>query len=249
MRGSGAGSALAFTAVLGLVVGVVIVGQTLYAVTREHMRELATLKALGASDWEIVGFVAWQAGLLAFVGGGIGLLQSLLVRAGSRGRGSWCSSRPRCWRWASARCCDVRRGEPVERARGAAARGRRGVQVSADALVRAKDVTRSYGEGDLAVPVLHGITLEIRAGELSLLMGPSGSGKTTLLSILAGLLRPTTGDVELCGVPISSLPDAEAARVRRRNLGFVFQTYNLFPALTALDNVAEVLALQGALHR
>ncbi len=117
--------------------------------------------------------------------------------------------------------------------------------MSADALVRAKDVTRSYGEGDLAVPVLHGITLEIRAGELSLLMGPSGSGKTTLLSILAGLLRPTTGDVELCGVPISSLPDAEAARVRRRNLGFVFQTYNLFPALTALDNVAEVLALQG----
>lgn len=117
--------------------------------------------------------------------------------------------------------------------------------MSADALVRAKDVTRSYGEGDLAVPVLHGINLEIRAGELSLLMGPSGSGKTTLLSILAGLLRPTTGDVELCGVPISSLPDAEAARVRRRNLGFVFQTYNLFPALTALDNVAEVLALQG----
>lgn len=117
--------------------------------------------------------------------------------------------------------------------------------MSADALVRAKDVTRSYGEGDLAVPVLHGITIEIRAGELSLLMGPSGSGKTTLLSILAGLLRPTTGDVELCGVPISSLPDAEAARVRRRNLGFVFQTYNLFPALTALDNVAEVLALQG----
>ncbi len=117
--------------------------------------------------------------------------------------------------------------------------------MSADALVRAKDVTRSYGEGDLAVPVLHGITLEIRAGELSLLMGPSGSGKTTLLSILAGLLRPTTGDVELCGVPISSLPDAEAARVRRRNLGFVFQTYNLFPALTALDNVAEVLRLKG----
>ncbi len=80
VNGSGAGSALAFTAILGLVVGVVIVGQTLYAVTREHMRELATLKALGASDWEIVGFVAWQAGLLALVGGGIGLLQSLLIR-------------------------------------------------------------------------------------------------------------------------------------------------------------------------
>lgn len=112
-------------------------------------------------------------------------------------------------------------------------------------LVRATDVTRSYGMGDLAVPVLHGVSLDIRAGELSLLMGPSGSGKTTLLSILAGLLRPTTGDVELCGVPISKLPDSEAAKVRRNNLGFVFQTYNLFPALTALDNVAEVLSLQG----
>ncbi len=117
--------------------------------------------------------------------------------------------------------------------------------MTAEALVRATDVTRSYGVGALAVPVLHGVSLEIRAGELSLLMGPSGSGKTTLLSILAGLLRPTTGAVELCGVPISSLPDSAAARVRRANLGFVFQTYNLFPALTALDNVAEVLTLQG----
>jgi putative ABC transport system ATP-binding protein len=112
-------------------------------------------------------------------------------------------------------------------------------------LVRAAGVTRSFGEGELAVPVLHGVSLEIRAGQLSLLMGPSGSGKTTLLSILAGLLRPSAGSVELCGVPISSLPDAAAARVRRENLGFVFQTYNLFPALTALDNVAEVLVLKG----
>ncbi len=87
VNGSGAGSALAFTAILGLVVGVVIVGQTLYAVTREHMRELATLKALGASDWEIVGFVAWQAGLLAFVGGGIGMIQSLLIRVAIAGQG------------------------------------------------------------------------------------------------------------------------------------------------------------------
>jgi putative ABC transport system ATP-binding protein len=76
-------------------------------------------------------------------------------------------------------------------------------------------------------------------------MGPSGSGKTTLLCLLSGLLRPTTGDVELCDVPISRLPDRAAAEVRRRGVGFVFQTYNLFPALSALDNVAEVLALKG----
>jgi putative ABC transport system ATP-binding protein len=114
-----------------------------------------------------------------------------------------------------------------------------------DVLVRAERVTRTFGRAALAVPVLHGVSLEVRAGELALLMGPSGSGKTTLLSVLAGLLRPTTGSVSLCGVPISSLPDAASAKVRREHLGFVFQTYNLFPALTALDNVAEVLRLKG----
>ncbi len=79
---SGAGTALGFSALLGLVVGVVIVGQTLYALTREHLRELATLKALGGLDREIVGFVTWQAGFLAAVGGTAGLAQTVFVRAG-----------------------------------------------------------------------------------------------------------------------------------------------------------------------
>ncbi|MBK9001695.1 MAG: ABC transporter ATP-binding protein [Myxococcales bacterium] len=87
--------------------------------------------------------------------------------------------------------------------------------------------------------------MEVFAGELVLLMGPSGSGKTTLISILAGLLRPTGGQVELCGARISEQHEAEVTRVRRRHLGFVFQSYNLFPALTALDNIAEVLKLKG----
>lgn len=82
VNGSGAGTALGFSALLGLIVGVVIVGQTLYAVTREHLRELATLKAIGASDREIVGFVAWQAALLAAAGSVIGLVFTLAVRAG-----------------------------------------------------------------------------------------------------------------------------------------------------------------------
>ncbi len=114
-----------------------------------------------------------------------------------------------------------------------------------EVLARATAVTKRFGAGDLAVPVLHGVTVTVRAGELCLLMGPSGSGKTTLLSILAGLLRPTAGEVELCGEVISAQPDAAAVRVRRAHLGFVFQTYNLFPALSALDNVAEVLTLKG----
>ncbi|MBE7485291.1 MAG: ABC transporter ATP-binding protein [Polyangiaceae bacterium] len=87
--------------------------------------------------------------------------------------------------------------------------------------------------------------MEVFAGELVLLMGPSGSGKTTLISILAGLLRPTGGQVELCGARISEQHEAEVTRVRRRHLGFVFQSYNLFPALSALDNIAEVLKLKG----
>jgi putative ABC transport system ATP-binding protein len=111
--------------------------------------------------------------------------------------------------------------------------------------VRATDVAKTFGTGELATPVLEGVTLRIDAGELVLLMGPSGSGKTTLISVLAGLLRPSGGHVLLCGEPISELSESEVARVRRRHLGFVFQTYNLFPALSALDNVAEVLRLKG----
>jgi len=112
-------------------------------------------------------------------------------------------------------------------------------------LVRARGLTKSYRMGQVQTTVLREVSLDVRAGELALLMGPSGSGKTTLLCLLSGMLRPSAGEVELCGVPITRLPDRHAAEVRRSSLGFVFQTYNLFPALTALDNVAEVLALKG----
>ncbi len=112
-------------------------------------------------------------------------------------------------------------------------------------LVEATEVTKVFGEGRLATPVLHGVSLSVRAGELCLLMGPSGSGKTTLISILAGLLRPTSGRVDLCGVTISGATEEAITRVRRAHLGFVFQTYNLFPALTALENVSEILRLKG----
>jgi putative ABC transport system ATP-binding protein len=115
----------------------------------------------------------------------------------------------------------------------------------AQVLAQARAVSKTFSSGSLVATVLHEVSLAVRAGEFALLMGPSGSGKTTLLCLLSGLLRPSEGQIDLCGVPISSLPDRAAAEVRRRSVGFVFQTYNLFPALTALDNVAEVLALKG----
>ena len=112
-------------------------------------------------------------------------------------------------------------------------------------LARAREVSKTFRSGTIEATVLRDVTLEVRAGEFVLLMGPSGSGKTTLLCVLSGLLRPTGGDVDLCGVPISHLPERAAGEVRRHKVGFVFQSYNLFPALSALDNVAEVLALKG----
>jgi putative ABC transport system ATP-binding protein len=112
-------------------------------------------------------------------------------------------------------------------------------------LVAARSVEKRYGEGPLATQVLHAVDFAVAPGELVLLCGPSGSGKTTLVSILAGVLRPSGGVVELCGQDITALPEGAVSRVRRRHVGFVFQSDNLFPALTALENVAEVLRLRG----
>lgn len=114
-----------------------------------------------------------------------------------------------------------------------------------NAVVAARELTKTYGEGALAIRVLHGVSLLIPHGQLVLLMGPSGSGKTTLVSILAGLMRPTSGSVDLCGASVGAAPERQVARVRRDGVGFVFQSYNLFPALTAIENVASALVLRG----
>jgi putative ABC transport system ATP-binding protein len=118
--------------------------------------------------------------------------------------------------------------------------------VAPAALLACERVSMTFGKGALATPVLHDVGLAIAPGELVLLTGPSGSGKTTLVSILAGLIRATAGAVDVCGHRISRMSEGEIARVRRAHVGFVFQTDNLFPALTALGNVSEVLRLRGA---
>ncbi|MDI1480363.1 ABC transporter ATP-binding protein [Polyangium sp. y55x31] len=112
-------------------------------------------------------------------------------------------------------------------------------------LVEAHAVSRAYGPKGGEIFAVRDVTCSIHAGQLVLLMGPSGSGKTTLVSLLAGLTRPSSGAVYLDGRPISQRSDVEVQRIRRSFLGFVFQTPNLFPALTALDNVAEMLCMRG----
>ena len=113
------------------------------------------------------------------------------------------------------------------------------------AAVRCRSVTKSFPMGDGAVEVLHGINLEVPAGELTMLVGPSGCGKTTLISIIAGILSPTSGEVETCGKPLTLMSDAEKVAFRRSNIGFIFQQYNLLPALTAAENAAIPLVAAG----
>jgi putative ABC transport system ATP-binding protein len=112
-------------------------------------------------------------------------------------------------------------------------------------VVAAKDVTRRFGSGDTAVDALRGVSLEVSRGKLTAVMGPSGSGKSTLMHILAGLDRPTSGEVSIEGTEISKLKDSELTKLRRRHIGFVFQFFNLLPMLTAEENVVLPLTIAG----
>jgi putative ABC transport system ATP-binding protein len=112
-------------------------------------------------------------------------------------------------------------------------------------VVSARDITRRYGEGDTAVDALRGVSLEVRRGELTAVMGPSGSGKSTLMHILAGLDRPTSGEVTIAGTGLSKLNDNELTKLRRTHIGFVFQFFNLLPMLDAEENVVLPLSIAG----
>ena len=112
------------------------------------------------------------------------------------------------------------------------------------AAIRAEEVTKSYVVGRTSVEILHGVSLEVGYGEMVAVMGASGSGKSTLLYCLAGLEEPTSGAVALAGRPLASCSRADLARMRRAEVGFVFQSYNLIPTLTAFENVALPYRLQ-----
>jgi putative ABC transport system ATP-binding protein len=105
-------------------------------------------------------------------------------------------------------------------------------------VLSARDLCKSYGEGEATVTALDGVSLAVAGGEFLAITGPSGSGKSTLLALLAGLERPTSGEVWLAGRRLSEAKDADLAKLRRREIGFVFQTFNLLSVLTVEENVA-----------
>ncbi len=112
-------------------------------------------------------------------------------------------------------------------------------------IVKLQNVTKDYGQGEVVVRALKGIDLAINKGDFMAMAGPSGSGKSTLLNMIGGLDKPTSGVIEVEGNEISSLSMTELSRLRRDRIGFIFQSYNLIPVLTAFENAEYVLMLQG----
>ncbi len=113
------------------------------------------------------------------------------------------------------------------------------------AIIKTKNISKDFAIGKNLQRVLFDINLEINSGELTMLVGPSGCGKTTLISILSGILSSSEGEVEVLGVKINEISDNEKTNFRLNNLGFIFQQYNLLPALTAAENAAIPLIARG----
>ena len=112
-------------------------------------------------------------------------------------------------------------------------------------VLEAESIVKELGQGAGLVVALKGVNFQLVPGELTLLMGPSGSGKTTLLSILGCIMAPTSGILKINGKQVNGLPSEELARVRRDHIGFIFQSYNLFPTLNAIENVRIALDVRG----
>lgn len=115
---------------------------------------------------------------------------------------------------------------------------------TADAVVKLQDVTKVYRQDSVAVNALAGVDLEIQQRDFAVLVGPSGSGKTTLLNMIGGLDSPTSGNIWVAGVEIGGMSKSELSRMRLREIGFVFQEFNLVPVLSALENVEFIMLLQ-----
>jgi putative ABC transport system ATP-binding protein len=118
-------------------------------------------------------------------------------------------------------------------------------RAATEIAVAATRLARQYGDGESAVHALRGVSLQVPVGQFTAVMGPSGSGKSTLMHMLAGLDRPTTGRVYVGDQDITGMPDKELTKLRRRHIGFVFQSFNLLPMLTAEENILLPLSIAG----
>ena len=114
-----------------------------------------------------------------------------------------------------------------------------------EVVVRGRDLAKRFGAEGAAVDALRGITLAFPSGQFTAIMGPSGSGKSTLMHLLAGLDRPTSGSVHVGGEDITAMGDKQLTKLRRRHIGFVFQSFNLLPMLTAEENILLPLSIAG----
>jgi putative ABC transport system ATP-binding protein len=132
-------------------------------------------------------------------------------------------------------------GDPAAARESGALRAPRG----AEPLVAIRALSKHYMRGDQMIPVLAGIDLDVYRGDYIALMGPSGSGKSTLLNLIAGIDKPSSGEIRIAGVDIARLSDAELAAWRAEHVGFIFQFYNLMPVLSAFENVELPLLLTG----
>ena len=120
---------------------------------------------------------------------------------------------------------------------------------SRETAVRCRGLTKSFGVGDASVAALRGIDLDVRRGELLMIVGPSGCGKTTLISVIAAILSQDAGQCEVLGRDLNGMDQTERTRFRGSSIGYVFQMFNLLPALTATENVSVPLLLNGAPRR
>ena len=253
---TGAGVALIGGAILGLVVGTVIVAQTLYSSTKDHLNEFATLRALGSSGGYIHRVILAQAGLSAVLGYVLGMTIALTIVLLSEHTALPIVMTPalaalllaltdrhvRDFGALGDRQGDEdRSGDGVQPMTAQTAQPSTEPAPTNDVVLEARDIVKELGQGAGKVRALKGVNLGLNTGELTLLMGPSGSGKTTLLSILGCILTPTEGTLLVAGQPTAGLDPEELAALRRRHMGFVFQAYNLFPTLTAEENVRVAL--------
>jgi putative ABC transport system ATP-binding protein len=137
---------------------------------------------------------------------------------------------------------------PANEATGAASMA--GPRASAEpAAIKCRGIVKDFGRGETLIRVLHGIDLDVRGNEMTFIVGPSGCGKTTLISIIAGILSATEGTVDLFGTRITGLKGRALVEFRRNNIGFIFQQFNLLPALSAVENAAIPLIAQNASER